>query len=104
MPAVAPAPASSSESTVSLRRFGDVSQARFAGSPIDGRVEWRDTPRVSDLDEKTMPARRLVASKSLILFGIAAGYGQDTYVRPKATTANATVSGQTSLDARGRRK
>lgn len=53
------------------------------------------TLRVNALDEKTT-AWRLVASKSLILFGIAAGYGQDTY--ESSATANATISGQTSLD------
>ena len=50
---------------------------------------------MNDLDEKTT-AWRLVASKSLILFGIAAGYGQDTY--ESSATANATISGQTSPD------
>ncbi len=53
------------------------------------------TLRVKDLDEKTT-AWRLVASKSFILFGIAAGYGQDTY--ESSAIANATISGQTSLD------
>jgi hypothetical protein len=51
------------------------------------------TLRVDDLTEKTT-AWRLVASKSLMLFGIAAGYGQDKY--ESSATANATISGQTS--------
>jgi hypothetical protein len=42
--AMAPASAFSGIDCVA-RRFGDVSQARFASSLIDGRVEWRDTPR-----------------------------------------------------------
>lgn len=51
------------------------------------------TLRVTDLSEKTT-AWRLVASKSLILFGIAAGYGQDKY--ESSASANATISAQTS--------
>ena len=51
------------------------------------------TLRVNDLTEKTT-AWRLVASKSLILFGVAAGYGQDKY--ESSASANATISGQTS--------
>ena len=48
---------------------------------------------MTDLTEKTS-AWRLVASKSLILFGISAGYGQDKY--ESSATASATISGQTS--------
>jgi len=51
------------------------------------------TLHVNDLTEKTT-AWRLVASKNLMLFGIAAGYGQDKY--ESSATANATISGQTS--------
>ena len=51
------------------------------------------TLRVNDLTEKTT-AWRLVASKNLMLFGVAAGYGQDKY--ESSATANATISGQTS--------
>jgi len=51
------------------------------------------TLSVNDLTEKTT-AWRLVASKSLILFGIAAGYGQDKY--ESSASANATISGVTS--------
>jgi hypothetical protein len=51
------------------------------------------TLRVSDLDEQTT-AWRLVASKSLILFGVAVGYGQDKY--SSSANANATISGSTS--------
>jgi hypothetical protein len=51
------------------------------------------TLRIDDLTEKTT-AWRLVASKSFILFGIAAGYGQDSY--QSSASANATISGQTS--------
>lgn len=53
------------------------------------------TLRVNDLAEKTT-AWRLVASKSFILFGLAAGYGQDKY--ESSATANATISGQTSAN------
>jgi hypothetical protein len=45
---------------------------------------------VSNLDIQTT-AWRVVASKSLILFGLAAGYGRDTYTSKAA--AHATVSG-----------
>jgi hypothetical protein len=51
------------------------------------------TLRVTDLDEETT-AWRLVASKSLIMFGVAAGYGQDRY--ESSATASAIVSGLTS--------
>ena len=51
------------------------------------------TLHIDDLTEKTS-AWRLVASKSFILFGIAAGYGQDSY--QSSASANATISGQTS--------
>jgi hypothetical protein len=51
------------------------------------------TLHVDDLTEKTS-AWRLVASKSFILFGIAAGYGQDSY--KSSASANAMISGQTS--------
>jgi hypothetical protein len=48
---------------------------------------------ITDLTEKTT-AWRIVASKSLMLFGLAAGYGQDTY--ESSASADATISGQTS--------
>jgi hypothetical protein len=48
---------------------------------------------IEDLTEKTS-AWRIVASKSFVLFGIAAGYGQDSY--KSSASANATISGQTS--------
>jgi hypothetical protein len=51
------------------------------------------TLHIDDLTEKTS-AWRLVASKSFILFGIAAGYGQDSY--KSSASANATVASQTS--------
>ena len=51
------------------------------------------TLRVTDLSEKTT-AWRIVASKSLVLFGLAAGYGQDRY--ESSASANATVSGLNS--------
>jgi len=51
------------------------------------------TLHIDDLTEKTT-AWRLVASKSFILFGLAAGYGQDSY--KSSASANATISGQTS--------
>jgi hypothetical protein len=51
------------------------------------------TLHIDDLTEKTS-AWRIVASKSFILFGIAAGYGQDSY--HSSASANATISGQTS--------
>ena len=51
------------------------------------------TLHVDDLTEKTS-AWRLVASKTFIMFGIAAGYGQDSY--ESSARANATISGQTS--------
>jgi len=53
------------------------------------------TLRVNDLDEKTT-AWRLVASKSFILFGLAAGYGQDKY--ESSAVANATTGGIASPD------
>ena len=51
------------------------------------------TLHVDKLTEKTS-AWRIVASKNFILFGIAAGYGQDSY--QSSANANATISGQTS--------
>ena len=51
------------------------------------------TLHIEDLTEKTS-AWRIVASKSFVLFGIAAGYGQDSY--KSSASANATISGQTS--------
>ena len=51
------------------------------------------TLHIDDLTEKTT-AWRLVASKSFILFGLSAGYGQDSY--KSSARANATISGQTS--------
>jgi hypothetical protein len=51
------------------------------------------TLHVTDLDEETT-AWRLVASKSLIMFGVAAGYGQDRY--ESSATASAVISGLTS--------
>jgi hypothetical protein len=51
------------------------------------------TLSVTDASIKTT-AWRLVASKSLILFGVAAGFGQDLY--KSQATARATYSGQTS--------
>ena len=51
------------------------------------------TLHIDDLTEKTT-AWRLVASKSFVLFGLAAGYGQDSY--KSSANANATISGQTS--------
>jgi hypothetical protein len=51
------------------------------------------TLSVTDLNEKTT-AWRLVASKSLILFGVAAGYGQDRY--ESSATASAVIAGLTS--------
>lgn len=51
------------------------------------------TLHIDNLTEKTT-AWRLVASKSFILFGLAAGYGQDSYT--SSASANATISGQTS--------
>jgi hypothetical protein len=58
-----------------------------------GGTTTTSTLTVNDLSEKTT-AWRLVASKSLILFGISAGYGQDKY--ESSADANATISGQTS--------
>jgi hypothetical protein len=53
------------------------------------------TLRVTSFDEST-DAWRIVASKNLVLFGLAAGFGQDKY---KATAvANATANGVTSSD------
>ena len=51
------------------------------------------TLHVDDLTEKTS-AWRLVASKTFVVFGVAAGYGQDSY--ESSANANATISGQTS--------
>jgi hypothetical protein len=51
------------------------------------------TLHIDDLTEKTS-AWRVVASKSFVLFGLAAGYGQDSY--KSSASANATISGQTS--------
>jgi hypothetical protein len=53
------------------------------------------TLRVSSFDENT-DAWRIVASKSLVLFGLAAGFGQDKY--KSNAVANATTNGLTSSD------
>jgi hypothetical protein len=60
---------------------------------LTGSTTGGSTLRITDLSEKTT-AWRLVASKSLIRFGISAGYGQDKY--ESSANANATISGQTS--------
>ena len=53
------------------------------------------TLRVTSFDEST-DAWRIVASKSLVLFGVAGGFGQDKY--KSSAVANATISGVTSGD------
>jgi hypothetical protein len=53
------------------------------------------TLRVRDLDEKTQ-AWRIVASKNLVMFGLAAGFGQDRY--ESDAIVNGTMSGVTSND------
>ena len=50
---------------------------------------------LSDADIKTT-SWRLVASKSFILFGLAAGYGQDTYDQSATFAGSATVLTQTT--------
>jgi hypothetical protein len=53
------------------------------------------TLRVRDLDEKTQ-AWRIVASKNLVMFGLAVGFGQDRY--ESSAVVNGTMSGVTSND------
>ncbi|HEY8175417.1 MAG TPA: hypothetical protein VIF32_06990, partial [Gemmatimonadaceae bacterium] len=64
---------------------------------VAGSTTTPDTAQVQDLDLKTT-AWRLTASKSLILFTIAAGVGQDKY--SAGTTINAVVHSVAPFPAR----